>query len=84
MEDDFAREFAMMGQQVEFARNLKANVLNIIPESPVGQVSAPCCYTDIRSISACLAHRPYLTLVSARGLKQMMLATQTAKYVGGK
>jgi len=43
MTDDFARQFALAGQQVEFARGLKASVLTILPESAVGRpfVSSP-------------------------------------------
>jgi len=36
MQNPFAKEFAMNGQQVEFARNLKANVLTVVPESALG------------------------------------------------
>jgi len=37
MTDDFAREFALAGQQVEFARALKANVLTLLPDSAIGK-----------------------------------------------
>jgi len=36
MRDKFAREFAMSGQQVEFAKGLKAKVLTVLPNSTVG------------------------------------------------
>jgi regulator of protease activity HflC (stomatin/prohibitin superfamily) len=43
MTDDFAKQFALAGQQVEFARGLKASVLTILPESAIGRpfVSSP-------------------------------------------
>jgi len=37
MTDDFARQFALAGQQVEFARGLKASVLTVLPESAIGR-----------------------------------------------
>jgi len=43
MTDDFARQYALAGQQVEFARVLKASVLTVLPESAIGRpfVSSP-------------------------------------------
>jgi regulator of protease activity HflC (stomatin/prohibitin superfamily) len=43
MTDDFAKQFALSGVQVEFARVLKASVLTILPESAIGRpfVSTP-------------------------------------------
>jgi len=43
MNDDFARQYALAGQQVEFARVLKASVLTVLPESAIGRpfVSSP-------------------------------------------
>lgn len=37
MNDPFAKQFALSGQQVEFARALKANVLTILPDSAIGK-----------------------------------------------
>jgi len=36
MKDDFAREYAMLGQQVAFASRLKATSLTVLPDSLVG------------------------------------------------
>jgi len=43
MTDDFAKQFALAGQQVDFARGLKASVLTILPDSAIGRpfVSSP-------------------------------------------
>jgi len=37
MTDEFARQYALSGQQVEFARALKASVLTVLPESAIGR-----------------------------------------------
>lgn len=37
MNDEFAKSFAMAGQQVEFARALKATSLTVLPDSAVGR-----------------------------------------------
>jgi len=37
MTDDFAKQFALAGQQVEFAKGLKAQVLTVLPESALGR-----------------------------------------------
>jgi len=37
MTDSFAKQFALAGQQVEFARALKANVLTLLPDSAIGR-----------------------------------------------
>jgi len=36
MKDDFAREYAMIGQQVAFAGKLKATSLTVLPDSMIG------------------------------------------------
>jgi len=43
MVDPFAKQFALSGLQVEFAKSLKANVLTVLPESAIGRpfVSSP-------------------------------------------
>lgn len=37
MRDEFAKEYAMQGLQVDFARSLQAKVLTVLPDSAVGQ-----------------------------------------------
>jgi regulator of protease activity HflC (stomatin/prohibitin superfamily) len=37
MTDEFARQYALSGQQVEFAKALKASVLTVLPESAIGR-----------------------------------------------
>jgi len=37
MTDEFARQYALSGVQVEFARALKASVLTVLPESAIGR-----------------------------------------------
>jgi len=40
MSDDFARRFALAGQQVEFAKNLQARVLTVTNDSSIGRQMA--------------------------------------------
>lgn len=40
MQDDFAKQFALSGQQVEFAKGLKATSITVLPDSAVGKPMA--------------------------------------------
>ncbi len=40
MSNEFAREFALSGQRVEFAGALKANVLTMLPENAMATVQS--------------------------------------------
>jgi regulator of protease activity HflC (stomatin/prohibitin superfamily) len=51
MTDEFAKQYALTGQQVEFARALKASVLTVLPDSAIGRpfVTSPMFNSDQKS-----------------------------------